>query len=49
MNDVREKIQDILDYYDKHTENKQKVNSVFIFKKLYNSLLLKEDQIVNKW
>ena len=46
MDNIREKINNIksiLDDYDLHDKNKQKVNSVFLFKKLYNSVLLNDD------
>ena len=46
LDDIREKINNIksiLDDYDWHDKNKQKVNSVFLFKKLYNSVLLNDD------
>ena len=49
LDDIRDKIdtiRNILDDYDcpeKDDKNKHKINSVYIFKKLYNSILLKDD------
>ena len=49
LDDIREKIDEIkniLDDYDcpeKDDKNKHKINSVYIFKKIYNSILLKDD------
>ena len=46
LDDISDKIKNIksiLDDYEWHDENKQKVNSVYLFKKLYNSVVIKDD------